>query len=148
MFWCRLAAISLKQTCFPVKQWKESFSSGNWNRTRNLLIEETDDVYFSFSMEDEIYLALFVSGFGILRKRVFYDFFFPIAIRKKDDLPKKLAICFSSIQSESLVRDLEMEEGKITIIKSMWYSIMARTPASLILALHIVPTGIIMHITR
>lgn len=57
--------------------------------------------------------------FGILRKRVFYDFFFPIAIRKKDDLPKKLAICFSSIQSESLVRDLEMEEGKITIIKSM-----------------------------
>lgn len=74
--------------------------------------------------------------------------FFPIAIRKKDDLPKKLAICFSSIQSESLVRDLEMEEGKITIIKSMWYSIMARTPASLILALHIVPTGIVMHITR
>lgn len=83
------------------------------------MIEETDDVYFSFSMEDEIYLALFVSGFGILRKRVFYVIFFPIAIRKKDDLPKKLAICFSSIQSESLVRDLEMEEGKITIIKSM-----------------------------
>lgn len=34
--------------------------------------------------------------------------------------PKKLAICLSSIQSESLVRDLEMEEGRITIIKNMW----------------------------
>lgn len=38
----------------------------------------------------------------------------------KIDLPKKLAICLSSIQSESLVRDLEMEEGRITIIKNMW----------------------------
>lgn len=35
------------------------------------------------------------------------------------DLPKKLAICFSSIQSESLVRDLEMDDGKITMIKNM-----------------------------
>lgn len=40
--------------------------------------------------------------------------------KQKIDLPKKLAICLSSIQSESLVRDLEMEEGRITIIKNMW----------------------------
>lgn len=73
---------------------------------------------FFLRSEHEIYM---------LQRLRLWSLFFYVYVKEKlrevvhkIDLPKKLAICLSSIQSESLVRDLEMEEGRITIIKNMW----------------------------
>lgn len=103
-----------------------SFIRKGRNRQKGVifsLIVKADDIFVFLEIGTRnIHIAVFTSVVVVIfiyickRKTEMLSFLYI----HKIDLPKKLAICLSSIQSESLVRDLEMEEGRITIIKNMW----------------------------
>lgn len=103
-----------------------SFIRKGRNRQKGVifsLIVKADDISVFLEIGTRnIHIAVFTSVVVVIfiyictRKTEMLSFLYI----HKIDLPKKLAICLSSIQSESLVRDLEMEEGRITIIKNMW----------------------------
>lgn len=102
-----------------------SFIRKGRNRQKGVifsLIVKADDIFVFLEIGTRnIHIAVFTSVVVVIfiyictRKTEMLSFLYI----HKIDLPKKLAICLSSIQSESLVRDLEMEEGRITIIKNM-----------------------------